>query len=94
MGTMNISLTPQLEKLVQDRVRSGRYTSASEVMREALRLLEAHDQEREARLAQLRTDVHAGLQQLDAGEASPFDAVAAGRIKQRGRLKLAESKGK
>ena len=81
MGTMNISLTPQLEKLVQDRVRSGRYTSASEVMREA-------------RLAQLRTDVHAGLQQLDAGEASPFDAVAAGRIKQRGRVKLAESKGK
>jgi len=35
MSTMNISLTPQLEKLVQDRVKSGRYTSASEVVREA-----------------------------------------------------------
>jgi antitoxin ParD1/3/4 len=93
MATMNISLTPQLEKLVQDRVNSGRYTSASEVMREALRLLEAHDQERDARLAQLRTDVDGGLKQLDAGKSSTFDEATAERIKRRGRAKLAQTKG-
>ncbi len=41
---MNVSLTPELEKLVADKVGSGRYNSASEVVREALRLLEEQDQ--------------------------------------------------
>jgi len=40
---MNVSLTPELEEIVQSKVRSGRYRSASEVVREALRLMEAHD---------------------------------------------------
>ncbi|MBZ0159057.1 MAG: type II toxin-antitoxin system ParD family antitoxin, partial [bacterium] len=40
---MNISLTPQLEKLVKNKVESGLYGSASEVIREALRLLEERD---------------------------------------------------
>ena len=57
MSTMNISLTPQLEKLVQDRVRSGRYTSASEVIREALRLMDERDRLLEAKLEHLRQDV-------------------------------------
>ena len=38
---MNVSLTPDLEELVHKKVESGRYTSASEVVREALRLLAA-----------------------------------------------------
>ena len=41
---MNVSLTPELEKIVAKRVGSGRYASASEVIREALRLLEERDQ--------------------------------------------------
>jgi antitoxin ParD1/3/4 len=94
VATMNISLTPQLEKLVQDRVDSGRYTSASEVVREALRLLDAHDKEREARLAQLRSDVDAGMKQLDEGKSSTFDESTAERIKRRGRAKLAATKGR
>jgi antitoxin ParD1/3/4 len=85
MSTMNVSLTPQLEKLVQDRVKSGRYTSASEVIREALRLLETHDRAIDQGLAQLRADVDAGLRQLDEGQASPFDQVAVERVKRRGR---------
>ncbi len=40
---MNVSLTPELEELVRHKVQSGRYLSASEVMREALRLLEERD---------------------------------------------------
>jgi antitoxin ParD1/3/4 len=88
MSTMNISLTPHLEKLVQDRVKSGRYTSASEVIREALRLLESHDQAVDSGLARLKADVDAGLRQLDAGQSAPFDADAVERIKRAGRAKL------
>jgi antitoxin ParD1/3/4 len=92
MSTMNISLTPQLEKLVQERVKSGRYTSASEVIREALRLLESHDRAVERGLVQLHADVDAGLRQLDEGRASPFDSQAVERIKQSGRARLKDIK--
>ena len=47
---MNVSLTPQLEELVQKKVASGLYNSASEVIREALRLLEEQDRLRAMRL--------------------------------------------
>jgi len=52
---MNVSLTPELEKLVNDKVRSGLYQTASEVVREALRLLKQRDDEarREAQRADL-----------------------------------------
>ncbi len=88
MSTMNISLTPQLEKLVQDRVKSGRYTSASEVIREALRLLESHDREVALRMKSLYTDVADGSAQLDRGQSSAFDSNAVERIKRAGRAKL------
>jgi antitoxin ParD1/3/4 len=88
MSTMNISLTPQLEKLVQDRVKSGRYTSASEVIREALRLLETQDRARDQGFARLQADVESGLRELAAGQSKPFDDAAAERIKQLGRAKL------
>jgi antitoxin ParD1/3/4 len=58
---MNVNLTPQLEELVREKVASGRYTSASEVVREALRLLQDQDRLREVRLAQLRHDIRQGL---------------------------------
>ena len=89
MTTMNISLTPQLEKLVQERVKSGLYTSASEVIREALRLLDSRDR---GLAQQLRADVESGLRQLDAGQSRPFDADAVGRITRAGRAKLAALK--
>lgn len=73
--TVNVSLTPELEALIQERVRSGRYTSASEVVREALRLLEDRDELRRLRLAELRSQVAAGLVSLDRGQARDGDAV-------------------
>lgn len=72
---MNVSLTPELEALIQERVRSGRYTSASEVVREALRLLEDRDELRRLRMAELRTKVAAGLDSLDRGQARDGDVV-------------------
>ena len=93
MATMNISLTPQLEKLVTDRVASGRYTSASEVIRDALRLLDTRDRSQEQGWASFKADVDAGFRQIDEGKSSPFDDAAVERIKRRGREKLAELKG-
>jgi len=58
---MNVSLTPELETFVQEKVRSGRYTSASEVVREALRLMEKRDQ----RLAEREQALHAFQAKLD-----------------------------
>jgi antitoxin ParD1/3/4 len=80
---MNINLTPQLEDLVRSKVSSGFYNSASEVVREALRLMEREDQVRAAALAQLRQDVQEGL---DSGSAGELDIEA---IKRRGRERLA-----
>ncbi len=68
---MNISLTPELEHFVAKKVKSGKYQTASEVVREALRLLEARDELYQVRLAELRRDIEEGL---SSGKAAPFDS--------------------
>lgn len=67
---MNVNLTPHLEEMVKKKVASGFYSSASEVIREALRLMEEQDRLREAKLDQLRKDVRDGL---DSGAPNPWD---------------------
>ena len=66
---MNVSLTPELENFVAAKVESGRYNSASEVVREALRLLEEHDSARAAQLAEFNEDLGRRLASLSRGEA-------------------------
>lgn len=85
---MNVSLTPKLIALIEDRVRSGRYQSASEVVREALRLLEDIEQVRIARLKELRKDIAAGLKDLDRGRSVVFDQALADDVKAKGRKAL------
>jgi antitoxin ParD1/3/4 len=70
---MNVSLTPELETYIQAKVTSGRYSSASEVMREALRLLQDHDQLQAIKLEALRKEIAIGIEQADRGEFSPLD---------------------
>lgn len=65
---MNISITPELEKLVHAKVKSGMYQSASEVFREALRLLAERDELREKQLEKLDRDIQLGLEQAARGE--------------------------
>jgi antitoxin ParD1/3/4 len=65
---MNVSLTPELDKFVAGKVESGRYNSASEVVREALRLLEEHDRARNSQLAAFNHELGARLASLDCGE--------------------------
>ncbi len=72
---MNVSLTPELEQLVHEKVKSGRYLSASEVVREALRLLEERDRIREARLEALRGEIAIGIEQGDKGEVIDGEEV-------------------
>ena len=58
---MNVNLTPHLEDLVRQKVESGLYSSASEVVREALRMMDEQDRLRAAKLSQLRGDIEDGL---------------------------------
>lgn len=74
---MNVSLTPELENLVHSKVKSGRYLSASEVIREGLRLLEERDRLFELRLADLQQKVSVGVEQADRGELIDADDVFA-----------------
>jgi len=72
---MNVSLTPELEHWVDEKVRTGRYASASEVIREALRLLEQQELARKRQLVQVREKIDRALEQLEQGKAlDPEDA--------------------
>ena len=73
---MNVSLTPELEELVNQKVRSGLYQTASEVVREALRLLKQRDDEVR------RADQQAGLAPAPPGQARSSRATGSG-IRQR-----------
>ena len=79
---MNVSLTPELEKLVESKVRSGRYQSASEVIREGLRLLDDQDRLRMAQLDEVRRKIQIGIDQLDRGEGIDGATILA-KLKQR-----------
>ena len=65
---MNVSLTPELERFVDQKVKQGLYNSASEVVRDGLRLLTERDQERKAKLDALRHAVAEGLTQVEQGK--------------------------
>ncbi len=80
---MNISLNPHFEELVKGKVQSGLYNSLSEVMREALRLLEERDQMRDLRLEELRSEIQ---KSINSGEATPLNIE---EIKASGRKRLA-----
>ena len=85
---MNVSLTKELEAFVAKKLRSGRYGSASEVIREGLRLLDREDELRELQKEELRAAIAKGAQQLDRGEKLPGrDVFAAARRKIRARRK-------
>ena len=64
---MNVSLTPELDRYVEEKVKSGRYRSASEVLRESLRVMQHVEEERQARLTALRREIDRGADELDRG---------------------------
>ena len=65
---MNFSLTPALEQFVRDRAKSGDYNNASEVVREALRLLRRAEEQRALKMARLRAAIGEGDEALAQGK--------------------------
>ena len=74
---MNVSLTPELEHLIHLKVQTGRYTSASEVVREALRLMEQRDQMQALRKDDIRKKIAEGMASLRSGEGEDGDSFLA-----------------
>jgi antitoxin ParD1/3/4 len=68
MPTRNINLTDHFDEFVERQVSSGRYQNASEIVREALRLLETQEEERKAKLKALRHAAKQGFDELDQGQ--------------------------
>ncbi|MFN0101522.1 MAG: type II toxin-antitoxin system ParD family antitoxin [Bryobacteraceae bacterium] len=83
---MNVSLTPELENFVHTKVTSGRYTSASEVVREALRLLEDQEKAKSAQLEEFRSEVDRRLASLDRGEGADGETFFA-NIREKSELR-------
>jgi antitoxin ParD1/3/4 len=73
--TVNISLTPELDAFLQSRVKSGRYQTTSEVVREALRLLERQEKERDEAFRQLKAKLRRGAAQAERGNLIDGDEV-------------------
>ena len=75
---MHVSLTPELESRIKAKVESGLYNNASEVIREALRFMDTHeDWINEIKLARLREQLRVGTDQLDRGEGVLVESRAA-----------------
>lgn len=82
MTAMNVSLTPELDRFVRDAVEGGRYLSSSEVVREALRLLQDRQRLEGLKLEALRAELPHGL---DSGPAAPLNME---KVRARARAKL------
>ncbi len=73
---MNVSLTPELEELINQKVATGMYHSASEVVREGLRLLKEQDDLKRIRTEDLRRDITRGKEQIARGEYKAYKSGA------------------
>jgi antitoxin ParD1/3/4 len=81
--SLNVNLTPQLEEMIKRKVGSGLYGSASEVVREALRLMDQRDQVQSAKLERLRLDIS---EAFESGDSTVWNVD---EIKQEGRNRRA-----
>ena len=87
--SLNVSLPPELEARVRQKVESGLYGSASEVIREALRLFESYENVRAATFTTLHADISQGMADIAAGKVREIDPEY---IKAHGRQLLQQRK--
>jgi len=73
--SVNVSLTPELERFAAERVSSGRYQSVSEVIRDGLRLLEEKELARMTAVNDLRDKIAVGLNQIKSGQVHDGEQV-------------------
>ena len=79
---MNVSLTPELDSWINEKVKSGLYNSSSEVIREGLRLLISREEQKQNMLNDLRTELLIGTKQLDSGKSKEFTKDLLSKIKK------------
>jgi antitoxin ParD1/3/4 len=75
MPTRNVHLTDHLDDFVESGISSGRFSNASEIVREGLRMLEQREQEEQAKLEWLRAAAKEAFDQLDRGEGMRFESM-------------------
>jgi len=85
---VNVSLTPELDKWINEKVASGLYQSSSELIREGLRFLMVREEQRQAMIAELRQDLLIGVTQLDNGKSQDLDEELVKSIKKKARVKV------
>jgi antitoxin ParD1/3/4 len=90
---MNVSLTPELERFITKKVQTGMYHSASEVIREGLRLLKENDNLQKIRFDALRKEIAIGIEDIEQGKYKVYDArdlnALLDEVKANGRKKMA-----
>ncbi len=86
---MDIALTKEFEQYVEQKVASGRYRSASEVVCDGLRLMKERDELHQSELAALRDEISVGMDQAERGKVKPFNEETTARVKARGRSAFA-----
>jgi len=69
---MDVFLTPELDEFVTEKVQSGHYSSASEVICDGLRLLKEQEELRRIRLQELKREISIGVQQLENGQGETY----------------------
>jgi antitoxin ParD1/3/4 len=79
---MNVSLTPELAKKIEVRVATGNYTSASELVREALRLFFEIEESRRDEIAAMNRRIAQGIADLDRGEGIAGDEARRRSLKR------------
>lgn len=87
---MTILLTPEIEQLIDEQVKSGRYQSASEVVLEGLRLLSVRDQIDKRRFAELKQEIAMGIEAADRGELVDGETVFR-ELREKNRLRRIQS---
>lgn len=87
---MNISLTPDLEAIINEQIKSGLYNSPNEVIRESLRLLKEQDELKRLRREELRKEIMKGVEDMKEGRYKTYNSgeEIANEIIQRGQEKL------
>ncbi len=98
MPTRNVNLTDHLDQFIESGITAGRFSNASEVVREGLRLLEQREREDNAKIEWLRTGVKQAADSVDRGEGMEFDTMdnLASYVRQvcQYRLKITHSAGR
>lgn len=89
---MNVSLTAEVEEFIKKQVESGRYVTASEVVRDAMRMFMDDEMIRQKALDEIRQKIQVGLDQLDAGQKVVLDKDLIEDLKARGRKRLGSQK--